>query len=97
MRRGSVFRRCSGCGRRIRARKCPCGHDRFTWVFVVDLERPGAPRRQVMRGGFATRAEAEAEKAKLQEDRISGAYVEPSRLTVHQYLDGWLSGLEQRQ
>ena len=50
-----------------------------------------------MRGGFATRAEAEAENAKLQQDRISGASVESSRLTVHQYLDGWLSGLEQRQ
>lgn len=64
---------------------------------MVDLEPAGAPRRQVMRGGFATRAEAEAEKAKVQQDRTSGAYVEPSRLTVAQYLAGWLSGLDLRR
>jgi integrase len=95
VRRGSVFRRCTICKRRVTGRKCGnCGGERTTWVFVVDLEVPGAPRRQVMRAGFATRGEAEAEKAKLQGDKADGKFIEPSRLTVAAYLESWRKGLE---
>lgn len=46
-----------------------------------------------MRAGFATRAQAEGAKAKLQQDRVEGRYVEPSRLTVGNYLEDWIKGL----
>ena len=47
-----------------------------------------------MRAGFATKAEAEAEKAKLQQDKADDKYVEPSTLTVRAYLEGWIKALE---
>src|SRR5437016_1902508 len=95
MRRGSVFRRCPACKARVTGRKCgKCGCERMTWAFVVDLEPPGAPRRQVMRAGCATRAEAEAERTRLQQDKVDGRYVEPSPLTVATYLEKWREGLE---
>jgi integrase len=61
---------------------------------VVDIEPPGAPRHQVMRAGFKTRGDAEAEKAKLQKDKVDGHYVERSLLTVTAYLEEWRKGLE---
>src|SRR5215471_3922127 len=95
MRRGSVFRRCGTCHARVSGRRCgKCGGDRATWAFVVDIEPPGAPRRQTMRSGFATKAEAEAAKTKLQQDKSDGNHVERSLITMEQYLTDWIKGLE---
>jgi integrase len=95
MREGSVFRRCGRCDKRLPkgARRCPCGHDRATWAFIVDLEVAGEKRRQLRRQGFATRELAIAEMRKLQEERAAGTWVEPNRLTVRVYLERWIKTL----
>lgn len=95
MRRGSVFRRCGACNARVTGRRCQkCGGERTTWAFVVDLAPVGAPRQQTMRAGFPTKAAAEEEKAKLQKDKAEGRYVEPTKLTMKEYLEKWIKGLE---
>jgi integrase len=47
-----------------------------------------------MRAGFATKGEAEAAKAKLQQDKAEGNHVERSLLTVDQFLQDWIKDLE---
>jgi len=95
MRQGSFFRRCTrdGCRSRVAAgaRTCRCGGDTFKWSFTVDLAPPGAPRRQRLSGGFATKAAAVEAMSRLQTARVDGTYVEPSRRTVRTYLEDWLA------
>jgi integrase len=91
MRRGRIFKRCGSCGARIPDRRCPrCSSETYSWAFVVDMADPGAPRRQTWKGGFKTRAEAVAGMNRLQAEKAEGRYVEPSKLTVGQYLEQWL-------
>jgi integrase len=65
------------------------------WRFVIDLTAPGATkRRQVYRRGFKTKREALDALDDLRRTIKTGSYVEPSRLTVEQYLRGlWLPTL----
>jgi hypothetical protein len=61
MRRGRVYRRCSGCGARVTARACDrCGWERSTWSYVVDIGVEGGARQQRTKGGFVTKREAVA-------------------------------------
>lgn len=91
MRQGRVFKRCGKCNATIKGRTCgKCGYDGWTWGFVVDVAPPGAKRRQRMRTGFATKPEALEAMAKLQADLARGTAVDPSRITVAEYLVGWL-------
>jgi len=95
MREGSVFRYCTRCKKRVpsRDRRCPaCAHERFAWGYVVDLARPGAPRDQRKKMGFATKADALGHMNRVQAEKASGSYVEPSKLTVAAYLERWLEG-----
>lgn len=100
-RRGTVRRRCSTCGRTVEGRGClRCRGSRVTWSFVVDIGPKGGPRRQLSRGGFATKREAIEEMGRLQESIRTRTYVEPSRQTLAGYLSEWLktlpaTGLEQ--
>lgn len=91
MRQGRTFRRCGKCNATVKGRTCgKCGYDGWSWGFVVDVAPPGAKRRQRMRTGFATKAEALEAMAKLQADLARGTAVDPSRITVAEYLTGWL-------
>lgn len=98
MRRGRVFRRCTRCGRSWpinddghAARRCGhCDSDRFTWAYSVDVGPLGGPRDQRTKMGFATKREAVAAMNALQAELGDGTHVEPSRLTVAEYLTGWL-------
>lgn len=65
-----------------------------TWSLVYDAA-PSADgsRRQVAKGGFKTRREAEAALAEVVNRLNSGAYVEPSRLTLAAFLDRWLDSI----
>jgi integrase len=91
MRQGRAFRRCTKCGKAVQERRCEsCGSDRWTWSYVVDIAPSGAPRDQRSRGGFATKAAAIAAMHALQAAANAGGFVEPSRMTVAQYLSGWL-------
>jgi integrase len=94
MRRGTVFRRCARCSRRFEGKVCAnCGCLRSSWAFKADIAPLGAKRKQVLRAGFKTRAEANEALARLQTERKDGTYIEPSKVTVGRYLDQWLEGL----
>ena len=47
-------------------------------------------RRQRLKGGFRTKAEAEKALAQLIVEAEKGLAVDPSVVTVGEYLDGWL-------
>jgi integrase len=68
--------------------------DGGTWGFVVDIAPLGAPRRQVRRRGFRTKREAQAELTKLLHGLGEGTFVAPDRLTVAEYMESWLAGLQ---
>ncbi len=61
------------------------------WDFVVDLPSKNGKRRQVRRRGFATKKLADQAERDLLAEAQHGTLVDPSRLTVQQYLlDQWL-------
>lgn len=102
MRQGRVFKRCSKCGAaaeqkrpdgtRETLKRCPkCGSDVTSWAYVVDVAAAGAKREQRRGGGFATKAEAVAAMNKLQAGKADGTHIDPSKLTVGEYLSQWLS------
>lgn len=62
------------------------------WSFVVDLPS-SAQRRQVRRRGFATRREAQDALVSLLAEMQQGALVKPGRMTVGEYLTGWMEAL----
>ena len=65
------------------------------WYFWADLD-PGSDgkRRQVSRGGFGTRREAERAFAEFRDRVRTETYVPPSKLTVSSYLqDEWLPAI----
>lgn len=95
MRRGTVYRRCSRCGRTVKARTCTgCGATSVSWSYRIDTTPAGARRRQQeSRGGFATKAEATAALVARQESLSAGTYVPGHSLTVGEYLAAWLDAL----
>lgn len=64
-----------------------------TWFFVVDTAAEGAPRKQVRRRGFRTKAEAQAELNRVLHGVQEGTFVEPSKVTVAEWFEVWLAGL----
>src|SRR6266566_2475169 len=97
-RQGQVFKRCTRCNTRVPERRCPrCGtRDTFTWAFVVDVTakdeqgRLLGKRRQKKAQGFATRAAAQDALGELQVEKKAGTYIDPSRMTLGEYLDQWI-------
>ncbi len=77
---GRVFQRTKGRGK--------------PWSYAVDL--PAAPdgkRRQRLKGGFATKQEAQKALAAVLADIQRGMLVEPSNVTLAQFLDDWLTSV----
>jgi integrase len=90
---GSVFKRCSRCGRRVKQRTCSkCGTVSFSWAFVVDVGRDGnGDRIQQSRMGFASKKAAERALHELVTSLHQGTYVEASSVTLGEFLrDEWL-------
>ena len=94
MKQGSVFQRhLASCPRddagNIRPHRC-----RGPWGFNFDYDRaPGAPRRQMFKSGFPTKAAA---RAALREALAStSADVTTHNLTVREYLESWHEGKRQ--
>jgi hypothetical protein len=77
--------------KRVRATKD--GRQVGTWYVVVEMNRgPDGRRRQKWHGGFRTRKEAEAAKAKLVNDVHAGVYLEPTKTTLEEWVESsWLS------
>lgn len=90
MRHGTVYKRCGKCRGKVEGRRCDCGHGVWSWTYIVDVAPPGAPRRQKMKGGFRTKDEAITAMNEVQHDHAKGTAVERSKVTVGQFLDGWL-------
>lgn len=62
-----------------------------TWFFVVDTAPEGARRRQVRRRGFPTKKVAQAELTRILHGVQEGTFVDPSKLTVTQWLERWVA------
>jgi len=75
-----------------RVRICNNGRKSTLWYVVIDLPRGSdGKRRQRWHGGFETRKSAEAVRARLVNQILSGAYIEPSCLHLSEWLeDEWL-------
>jgi integrase len=75
-----------------RVRTTKEGRQTTTWYVVVELERGSdGRRRQKWHGGFRTRKEAEAARAKLVNEINSGVYVAPGRTTLGDWVEAsWL-------
>ena len=97
--KGSTFRRC-GC--RDHAGKllttCPrLGRERGhgSWYYRADVGRDGSGRRREQRkGGFATKAEADAALAAVLHAANTGEHRHDGRQTVGAYLTTWLADRE---
>jgi integrase len=75
---------------RKRTHTTTSGRTTVTWYVVIDLPRDtDGKRRQKWHGGYRTRREAEAARAKIVHDFNTGIYVEPSAIT----LTGWVREL----
>jgi integrase len=62
-----------------------------TWTYFVYVTDGAGKRRQVSKGGFATRREAEAARVEALAAMATGNWVRPDRLTVRDFLvDEWL-------
>jgi integrase len=62
-----------------------------TWTYYVYVTGGDGRRRQVSKGGFRTRKEAEAARVEALSALRSGTWVRPERVTVREYLeDEWL-------
>lgn len=74
------------------------GRTTTTWYVVVDVGRDkNGRRRQKWHGGFRTRKEAEAARAKLVNDMNTGLYVAPNGITLAEYVtDRWLPSMRLR-
>ncbi len=61
------------------------------WCFVIDLPRVGSgARRQRWFSGFATRKQAQTALSAALSDLGRGSYIEPSAMTVGDFLQRWL-------
>jgi integrase len=95
MAQGSVFKRCTACGRRVDGKRCTssrCSGTRFTWAFVVDVGRDAdGRRRQHRRSGYGSRKEAERALRETLAATDQGRYVTPSDQSLADFLtDDWL-------
>ena len=62
-----------------------------TWTYYLYVTEGNGTRRQVSKGGFATRKEAETARAEALTAMATGSWVKPDRLTVAEFLtDEWL-------
>lgn len=90
-----ISKRCACAPSYDEGRRVPCPRLREarhgSWGFVVDLGTSDGKRRQVRRGGFATKAEAGRELIRLQGRVEDGTYADAGRLTVAAFLTGWLA------
>lgn len=94
MARGTIFKRCKGCGRKVEGRRCePCDRRDYTWAYAVRDEvasKAEGRRVQRMRSGFSTKAEAEDDLRTFLGEQEDGTYVRPNNLTLGHYLSDWL-------
>jgi integrase len=92
---GSVYKRCPCPTRRdSRGRRLPCPKPHGSWSYKVDLPSDDGTRRQVGKGGFASKKDAETALADLLAKAARGHLVQPTRLTLGAYLVDWLATIK---
>jgi hypothetical protein len=65
------------------------------WAIVIDVRDPQTGKRKRRWHSFAgTKRQAQVEAARLISELKNGTAVEPSRITVAQFLDQWLEYIE---
>jgi hypothetical protein len=93
--KGSVVKRCS-CPPAYNAKgeRLACKLKHGSWSFVADAGRDPktGKRRQIKRGGYATKAEAETALTDLADQANKGMITHDDRQTVAVYLETWLAG-----
>lgn len=96
--KGSIHKRCA-CrnpvtGARLGSRcaeLAKTGHG--SWYYATELDvGPGGKRRQVRKGGYPTKREAQVALAAVVDAVAKGAHADAGRITVGEYLDRWLAG-----
>ena len=93
--RGSVFKRCTCPVRRDEhGRRITCSKQHGSWSFKVDVPSVGGARKQLVKGGFPTKREAEEAMADAVAKASRGQLVAPTRLTVGGYLTEWLAAVK---
>lgn len=91
--KGSVYKRCSSCGRNVNGRQCAtCGTSNTNWAFRTYIGKDADGRWiEERRGGFATRREAERASTEVAASVVQGAHVRISTRTLAEYLRAeWL-------
>ena len=92
--KGHTYKRCP-CGtlRDDDGRRVNCAKKHGSWCYVHPLP-PDAhgKRRQATKGGFASEREARQALNQALAAVTQSGYVEPTRLTVGEYLDQWIAG-----
>jgi hypothetical protein len=74
-------------------KKVPLKNGSVRYRFVVDIGRdPETGKRQQKTYTFDTKREARAEYDKIRNQTNEGTYIRPAKLTVSEYLNGWLEG-----
>ena len=81
---------------RKRSHTTKTGRQTINWYVVVDNGRDAAgKRRQKWHGGFRTRKDAEVARARIVGDLHAGTYVEPTRITLSEWVtERWLPNVE---
>jgi integrase len=92
--KGFVYKRCP-CGtiRDPNGKRINCQKKHGSWAYVH--EGPvgsDGKRKQQTRGGFRTEREARAKLNDALSALVAGTYIEPTKITVGEYLDEWLKG-----
>ena len=80
-------------GRRWGKLACPRSHG--SWTFIANIPPDGdQPRRQHSKGGFATKRDADQALRAFLTTVDQGQALLPTKVTVEQYLAGWLDAVE---
>jgi hypothetical protein len=67
------------------------------WAIVLDSRDPDTGKRRRKWHSFrGTKREAQVECSRLVTEMTKGAYLEPSKLTLSQFVDQWLEHVEPR-
>lgn len=91
--KGSVFKRCSGCGRRVQKSSCGnCQSKTYSWGYRAYVGKDDNGRwKERFQSGFATKRDADRALTDLLASLRDGRFVAPSTTTVADYLlDQWL-------
>jgi integrase len=91
--RGSVYKRC-GCPvkRSPAGTRLACKKTHGSWFYVADagVHPASGKRRQLKRGGYPTKAEAEDALAELVDSAQKGTLAHDEKQTVAMFLEAWI-------